>query len=115
MKEVKQKILNRDIGEIEFCEYENGILNGLREIKCGHKPSVKAFYCDGKLHGIYESWYDNGQQHVKCYFEKGQYHGEYVSWWKNGNVKEKGEYKQGKKVSTYEWYNQDGHLINSYK
>ncbi len=48
---------------------------------------VKDFYVNGKLHGLSQAWYANGQvQHERTY-EHGKKVGQHQGWWSNGQRK----------------------------
>lgn len=113
MKEIVRKTLDEEANEFEICEYENGELNGKRELWKGDQLIVRASYIKNKLNGSFESWYDSGQKHIQCFYLDNELHESYFSWWENGNPKESGQYTYGKRMSGYEWYDQNGNLINS--
>ncbi len=66
--------------------------DGQMEKKCNYK--------NGKLHGLYQQWYENGQTERKCNYKNGKLHGLYQQWYENGQTERKCNYKNGKFIST---------------
>ena len=59
---------------------------------------------NGKLHGEYKWWYDNGTLATHCYYEHGERHGEYKSWYYNGTLCEHCYYEHGERHGEYKWW-----------
>ena len=59
---------------------------------------------DGKVHGEFVSYHDNGQVHVKCNYKKGKLHGDYVSHWPDGQIHVKCAYVKGERHGEYVIY-----------
>jgi antitoxin component YwqK of YwqJK toxin-antitoxin module len=51
---------------------------------------------DGKLHGEYVEFHENGKVAIKCFYKNGKLHGEYISYYGNGNIYKKYDYKNDK-------------------
>ena len=71
---------------------------------------TNATFKDGKLHGSFETYHDNGT--LK---ERGTYHddclnGIYETWHDNGTIKERGNFSDGKRHGLSEWHNESGIL-----
>jgi len=59
----------------------------------------------GKRHGLYESWYDNGQKCERINYQNGKKHGLYENWYHNGQKFEQINYRNGEKHGLCEsWY-----------
>ena len=54
---------------------------------------------DGKLHGLVELYYENGQLEQKTNYKDGEWHGLVEKYHENGQLKEKWNYKDGKFIS----------------
>ena len=67
---------------------------------------------DGKKHGSWVWYHDNGQLYSKETFKDGKLDGPYVSYHENGQLSFKGTYKDGKKVGPWVRYHLDGRLGN---
>jgi antitoxin component YwqK of YwqJK toxin-antitoxin module len=72
------------------------------ELPDGHyKNSYREFtLVNGKLHGEFKRWFDNGQLNIHYTFKKGELHGEYKEWWSNGELHEHRVYKHGELAKT---------------
>ena len=71
---------------------------------------LQATYKDGKEHGPYAWYLENGQLWRKGTYRGGKEHGPYVKYRLNGQLKEKGAFKDGKEHGPYVWYHENGHL-----
>ncbi|MGC1522887.1 MAG: hypothetical protein WA803_15210 [Steroidobacteraceae bacterium] len=65
-------------------------------------------HLDGVPDGVSRSFSMTGKLRQECHFLEGKLHGEYKSWWDNGKVKERGQYASGIRVGRYEWFDRDG-------
>ena len=97
-------------GTYERCEYENGLLNGVKEIFTKENLLSQLNYKNGKLNGLCQQWSESGQLLMRNYFIDGEKDGSFVSYWENGVCKEEGAFKVGKRVGIYRWYKHDGSL-----
>jgi len=41
------------------------------------KKEYYSLIVNGKRHGLYKEWYDNGQLKIECTFDQGKHHGLY--------------------------------------
>jgi antitoxin component YwqK of YwqJK toxin-antitoxin module len=74
----------------------NGKLHGeYKEWWENGQPCVHCTYKEGKLEGERKVWYKNGQLIVHCFYEKGLIHGEFKRWYSNGQPWEHITYKEG--------------------
>jgi antitoxin component YwqK of YwqJK toxin-antitoxin module len=65
---------------------------------------------DGKVHGKYVRYYNNGTLEFECSYVHGKKHGEYVRYYKHGQIEEKSTYKNGKRCGEHVIYKPDGNL-----
>lgn len=69
---------------------------------------------DGKmLHGLYSSFYLNGNLKEKGIFKAGVKNGEWTTWYENGKIKEIITWKKGMRSKTALYYNDEGELASS--
>ena len=80
--------------------YKNGKLHGLWERYYDNgKLAYKKNYKDGKLHGLWERYYDNGQLWFKENYKNGKEDGLYERYYKNGQLGYKENWKDGKQAN----------------
>jgi antitoxin component YwqK of YwqJK toxin-antitoxin module len=65
----------------------------------------------GQPHGLWESYWENGQILYKSQFINGERHGLWEGYWTNGQLRCKIAYILGVRDGLCLWYNQDG-IIN---
>lgn len=58
--------------------------------------------------GRYIEEFSNGLVKLDIFLKEGKLHGEYISYFENGNPHEKRMYDDGKKVNRWETFNKDG-------
>ena len=79
--------------------------NGLTEFKeFWSNGQIYAHYFEdenGKKHGEYKSWWENGTLSVHCHYKNGKLHGEYKWWLKDGTLYEHCYYKNDKLIKNY--------------
>ena len=63
---------------------------------------------NGKKHGPWVSYWDNGQLHAKGTMKDRKDHGCFERYCKNGQLDSKGPYKDGNQHSPWVSYNRDG-------
>ena len=59
---------------------------------------VQISYKDGKIHGPYVVYYDNGQLSSKAPYKDGKQHGPWLWYDKSGKLRSKENYKNGKEI-----------------
>ncbi|BAU79948.1 putative MORN repeat protein [Tokyovirus A1] len=82
-----------------LCEWaENGALLFSGNYKTGREhglftkgtacvsPVIMSNFVDGKLHGEYKEYHDNGEKRTLCWYDKGKQTGEATHWNKEGKV-----------------------------
>jgi antitoxin component YwqK of YwqJK toxin-antitoxin module len=66
---------------------------------------VEATFKDGKKHGLYTEWFNNGQKYIEENYKNGMKDGPYTNWYENGQKKSEGNYKDGKRIGlSTDWY-----------
>jgi antitoxin component YwqK of YwqJK toxin-antitoxin module len=65
---------------------------------------------DGKKHGPYVTYWDNGQLFSKRTYKNGKMDGPWVSYWGNGQLFSKGTFKDGKQDGPWVGYHENGQL-----
>ncbi len=62
-------------------------------------------YVNGKKHGRYERWFENGIRSFESNYVDGKKHGKTYSWWRNGNRRSENNFKVGvPDGEQLEWY-----------
>jgi antitoxin component YwqK of YwqJK toxin-antitoxin module len=80
---IKHIITNHPNFEIKsFKEYQNDIL--MKEENYNHK---------GQPHGLYRTWYENGQLFEESTYKNGKEHGSIRLWHHNGQLAEEFHFK----------------------
>ncbi|MGG8497256.1 toxin-antitoxin system YwqK family antitoxin [Tenacibaculum sp. TC6] len=87
-------------GEEEFdglvtYYYENG------------KPSHKATYKNGKLHGLRKVFYETGELKEQGKYVNGKREGVWKTFYKNGKIKERGKYKDNEKTGIWKTFHKN--------
>lgn len=72
------------------------------------RPRTQRHYKNGKLHGAWIGWHENGQKQIEFTWANGVPLGESTSWHQNGHLSEKGYYQKGKMHGNWFYYNTDG-------
>lgn len=62
----------------------------------------------GKAHGLYISWYSDGQTKEKGRANNGKKQGPWIKWHENGQMQEKGNYKNDEKYGLWIQWDRDG-------
>ena len=71
----------------------------------------KGIYKNGKWEGPWVGYHDNGKLSYKRTYKDGKKHGPSVSYWKNGQLNFKGTYKDDKTHGPWVFYNETGKVI----
>ena len=109
---IKKQIYDSDGGEIEFIKnYKDGKYHGLYERYYDNgKLFEKSTYKDGKWDGLKEVYWSSGQLNTKSNFKNGKQEGPYEKYYYSGKLFVKTNYKDGKQEGPYEKYYEDGKL-----
>lgn len=92
--------LNRLHGESRFYNPKSGNMSEL------------ITYKNGKKHGVWKRWYDNGRLLNEATYENGQLQGAAVFYHPNGLVQFKGEYQNDVKVGFWQSFDEEGQQIS---
>ena len=78
---------------------------------------IQGSFKNGKKHGPWVSYHDNGQLYYKGTYEDGKKDGPWVTYWSHGQVWNKGTYKDGKEDGPWVrfWDNGQLHSKGTYK
>ena len=69
---------------------------------------ARVSFKNGKRHGPWFKYHENGQLRVKGNFKNGQAHGPFIAYHENGQLSGKGNAKNGKQDGPWAAYNEDG-------
>jgi len=94
--------------------YKNGKLDGVQEswYKNGQR-SYRGNYKDGVEDGLQEEWFDNGQRKIRYTVKDGKKDGLFEQWYSNKQLLLRGRYIDNEKVGLWEEWNDDGTLDSS--
>ena len=70
----------------------------------------KENYKDGELHGEQIYYWSNGILSSKSNYKNGKSHGDDLEYYENGNLRFKGKYKNNKRVGKWFFYQENGEL-----
>lgn len=93
--------------------YKDGIMNGLtRMFYANGQLNKQGNYKNGKFHGKWEGWYEDGTKSFEINHAEGLLDGAYITYYKNGNMKEKGVYKDNNKYGHWQYFDKGGNLVD---
>jgi len=72
--------------------------------------SYQGTFRNGKLHGLWVEYYDNGQLEWKGTHKDGKREGSWVWYYDNGQVRTKGTYKDGKQTGPWVHHYDNGQI-----
>jgi antitoxin component YwqK of YwqJK toxin-antitoxin module len=116
------KYINKKFYRLDYEKYLTHIqLHGILETYYLKTKTImeREIYKNGKLNGIYKSWYethsdtivgDNSQLYERCNYKNGKLDGLYENWFQNGQLLEQGYYKNGKLDGSCEVWHNNGRL-----
>jgi len=78
---------------------ENKAYTGWMHIKEGGFM-LNGYYKDGKRHGTWKYWFENGQMQRIEHYKDGRLHGVKKEWHSDGSIKFKMKYRDGNKVDS---------------
>ena len=97
------------IGEFEYL---NDKLHGLfTSYYSNGQRKEQGRYAHGAKDGIFKQWYANGQKSSEVMYENDEKSGEYQSWHKNGSVKELAQFDGGSLTDKYVFKDSQGNII----
>lgn len=68
-------------------------------------------YKDGKRHGLWVSWYMNGNKWSEGTFRNGKSEGKRITYFENGKVRYEGSYKNDQRIGKWRFYDETGKLL----
>ena len=68
-------------------------------------------YVLGKKEGVFKKFYNTGELEINCIYNENKNNGEYIRYYKNGKIDTKGIYVEGLKHGIWEYFDQDGLLL----
>ena len=71
------------------------------------------YYKDGKLDGLSESYYENGQLHIRWNTKDGKQEGLFESYHENGQLHIRGNIKDGKPDGLIEYFDEEGNQLKT--
>lgn len=76
----------------------------------GQKRVEGEYNKEGKKHGDWTYWYDNGNKWSEGSFNEGLNDGKRTTWHENGQKHYTGEYDKGKRIGIWRFYDEDGNM-----
>ena len=97
---------------LELITYEQDVRAGLyqRYAPQTYKISEEGYYVDGKKHGKYSWFYDNGSPAAVYHYSFDVIEGEVVFYFKEGGISTISHYKAGLQHGFYKEYHENGKL-----
>jgi antitoxin component YwqK of YwqJK toxin-antitoxin module len=92
------KNINKQFSELNYEKYNTHIQPHGTEIVYFPGTRIiraKKTYKNGKLNGLYEEWYFDGNLFIRCEYKDGKFNGLYQSWHPNGQLYRNYNYKNG--------------------
>jgi antitoxin component YwqK of YwqJK toxin-antitoxin module len=86
---------------INVIKYKNGIIK------------AKGYCTQGKKHGEWQSFFEDGKMQSDEYFTNGYPDGAVSVWYDNGKQYYTGQYRNGKPVGIWKYWDQNGILLRS--
>lgn len=115
-KQDKWEYYSDEDGSLILSEnYENGLLVGKSIVYLTGTQIIieETEYVNGKKHGQYSKYYDNGKPMIEAYYNNDSLDGHYIQYYPIGTIKEEGEYKNGKKVGEWKTYDLEENVIST--
>ncbi len=75
----------------------------------------KAEVVDGKRHGVFYAWWDNGYQKTEAHFNNGEYHGLVTSYFETGQTQSILNYNNGHEEGLQRIWKSDGRIKANYE
>jgi len=77
----------------------------------GQKKLEGAYNRDGKKHGKWTYWREDGKLWSEGYFDEGKDDGMRKTWHENGQKHYQGKYNSGKRIGTWKFWDENGNLV----
>jgi antitoxin component YwqK of YwqJK toxin-antitoxin module len=88
--------------------YNDGKMNGVRELWDGDQIRERTPYRHGMKHGLQERWLADGKRQSRVNYKNNMVHGLFETWYENGNLKIRSEQAYGKQLGKHEEWYEDG-------
>ena len=113
MSSCNEKIINCEelVNVKRLVYYDGKLYNGKCKIIKGEILIEQRSYKKGMRSGKWVKYYENGQLEYEGYAENNELNGEFISFFDNGNINTKGEFDMGYQVGTWEYYDENGDLL----
>jgi len=79
------------------------------------QPAEELHYENGKLQGAWNKYFDDGTLMTSGFYENGKLNGPFTSYHPNGQINVKGQYEHDLQHGVWEFFDEDGNLINTEK
>lgn len=95
------KVINKDSlvlnGNTGIWSYKENPYSGFA-VRLFSNDSVKekTGFLNGKKHGVYNVWFENGMLKIESYYYQNTLEGSYKAWWNNGVLASESNYVNGK-------------------
>lgn len=107
-REMERIAAEKRIADIKPTVKEEFHNNGKLKSRANYQPKTDG----GKLDGLYESYYRNGQLDRKGNYKDGRPDGLFIGYYENGQRAFKVNYKNGREEGIYKWYDEQGQLTS---
>ncbi|MDO8896371.1 MAG: toxin-antitoxin system YwqK family antitoxin [Bacteroidales bacterium] len=105
-----------DVDRVLIAEenYRNNLLHGLSTtfFPDSGLPAEILEYVDGKRHGEWKKFFDDGLLMSEGFYENDLLHGQVIFYYPNGKVQIRGNYNNGLKTGVWQTFDEDGNLLN---
>lgn len=78
-----------------------------------HFKKMEGEFKEGKRHGKWIVWYDNGNPWSEGHYKNGKRNGKSITWFENGKMRYEGKYKDDLKVGIWKFYDEQGNFVKS--
>ena len=79
------------------------------------QPAEELFYENGKLQGVWNKYFDVGTLMTSGFYENDKLNGPFTTYHPNGQVSISGQYENDLQYGIWEFFDEDGNLINTEK
>jgi antitoxin component YwqK of YwqJK toxin-antitoxin module len=84
--------------------YVNGLIEMVHYTKYHFMQDKQPHNNTGQAHGLWETYYDNGQLCFKGTYINGIEHGPWITYYENGQLRYKITYILGERDGLFQWY-----------
>ena len=76
---------------------------------------IESHWKEGRQHGAYTTWFENGRKSYECYYVEGKRQGMAKSWRRDGSRHYEVNYKDDKKHGVYTLWDENGRVKNQFR